>query len=67
MLIEGVKLDIVGRGIGVHLTPVLMMEGLDGKGDYFFRSFHFPYASLEVSFPVDGSQTGRKKVYDVKR
>ena len=43
------------------------MEGFDGRGNYFFRSFYFSDLLLEISFPIDGSQTGREKVYDVKR
>ena len=43
------------------------MEGFDGIRVYFFRSFYFPYATLEVSFPIDGSQARREKVYEVKR
>ena len=46
---------------------MLVMDGVDGRRDYSFRSFYFPDSSLEISFPVDGSQTRREKVYDVKR
>ena len=45
---------------------MLVMEGFDGRGSYFFRSFYFPYASLEVSFPIDGSQARQEKVYEVE-
>ena len=49
------------------LTLVLVMEGFDRREIYFFRSFYFPNSSLEMSFPIDGSQTRREKVNDVKR